>query len=85
MQHCADGNSDNFRVRDFYANIFFVSARLEKVVNKTVYCKSAIAHIKSSPCEFLSANKILGGDFSFFKYQCHNCQLGLFREILKVE
>ena len=53
IPHRADRNGYDFRVRDFDANIFGVSARLEKIINKTVYCKSAVAHIKSSPL-FLS-------------------------------
>ena len=53
MQHRADGNSDNFRIRYLDANIFFMSALLEKIIDKTVYCKSAIAHIRSSHLVFV--------------------------------
>jgi hypothetical protein len=53
MEHGCNGNGNDFRVGNFYLNIFAVSARLEKIVNKTVYCNSAIAHIRSSPL-FLS-------------------------------
>jgi hypothetical protein len=40
--------------------------RLEQIIQKTVYCKGALAHRKSSPF-YLSGNKILGEDFCFFQ------------------
>jgi len=78
MEHGGNGNGNDFRVGNFYSNIFLMSARLEKIIDKTVYCKSAVAHFKSSPL-FCLVNKILGGDFCVFKYQINNWQLGLIK------
>jgi len=75
MPHRADGNGDDFRVGHFDANIFAVSARLEKIINKTVYCKSAIAHIKSSPLVFVWSQNFRRRLF-LFQYQNLTGNLG---------
>jgi len=36
MQHCTNGNGNDFRIGDFNAKIFPMSARLEKIINKAV-------------------------------------------------
>jgi hypothetical protein len=69
MEHCCNGNSNNFRVRYFEANILGASARLEKNVNKAVYCNSAMAHLIVLFRLNLFGDKILKEDFSYFKYQ----------------
>jgi hypothetical protein len=56
VQHRSDGNSNDFGICDGNPHIFPMSALLEKIVNKTVYCKSAFAHIGSSPL-FLSGKQ----------------------------
>jgi hypothetical protein len=53
MQHRANGNGNDFSVGNCTANVFAVSAALEKIIDKTVYCKSAVAHIESSPLVFV--------------------------------
>jgi hypothetical protein len=52
-EHRCDGNGDYFSVCNFNATIWLTAARLEKIVNKTVYCKSAMAHFGSSPFSFV--------------------------------
>ncbi len=34
MEHCGNGNGNNFRVGNFYSTIFPMSARLEKIIDK---------------------------------------------------
>lgn len=69
MQHRSDGNGDDFRVCDFNARIFAVSARLEKIIDKTVYCKSAMARWFVLFWLNLFGDKILKEDILYFKYQ----------------
>jgi hypothetical protein len=45
MQHRGDGDGNDFRIGNFRAGVFAVSACFEKIVNKTAYCDSAIAHL----------------------------------------
>jgi len=47
MQHCGNGNDDDYGIRNFDAKVFAVSARLEKIIGKTVYCKSAIEPVNN--------------------------------------
>jgi tetratricopeptide (TPR) repeat protein len=54
-------------------------ACLEKIIDKTVYCKCVIAHYRSSPFVFVLVNKILGEDFYFSNIKVYNWQLGLFK------
>ncbi|CAA9409504.1 MAG: hypothetical protein AVDCRST_MAG74-2155, partial [uncultured Pyrinomonadaceae bacterium] len=58
-----------FGIRNLYANIFLVSTCLEKIVNKTVYCKSAMAHSVILFWLNLFGDKILKVDNFYFKYQ----------------
>ncbi|MGC2238798.1 MAG: hypothetical protein WA584_21765 [Pyrinomonadaceae bacterium] len=52
-KHRRQGDSDDFGIRYFDTTIFSMSARLEKIVNKTVYCKSAFAHSFVLFCELV--------------------------------
>jgi len=67
MQHRNDGNGNDFGPGNFNANIFLMSARHEKIVNKTVYCKSATAHSVVLFMKLFS-DKILKEDILYFKY-----------------
>jgi hypothetical protein len=47
------------------ARVFTKRASLEKIINKTAYCKSVTAHPRSSPFLFVLVNEILGEDLVF--------------------
>jgi hypothetical protein len=53
IKHRCDGNRDDFSICNWRATVFAVTARLKKIVGKTVYCNSAIAHLMSSASLFV--------------------------------
>jgi hypothetical protein len=65
--HCVDCNGDDFRVRNFDARVLPMTTHLEKIINQTVYCKSAIAHLRVLFFLNLFGDKILREGFSFFQ------------------
>jgi hypothetical protein len=64
-QHRSDGNGNDFGIVNLNARIFSMSAWLEKIVNKTVYCKSAMAHLVVLFYEIVWRQNSKRGLFSF--------------------
>ncbi len=64
IKHRNQSRGQNLSIIYLLAFIFLMIHHLEQIIQKAVYCSSALAHFESSPL-FLSSNKILGEDFYF--------------------
>lgn len=67
VKHSNQSSCDNLSIIYLTSLILVMITHLEQIINKTVYCNSALAHLGSPPNCFLFGNKIIKEDYFSFK------------------